>query len=57
MIFRQAVLTVIDMKFYGYKNTKTNRLLGDTLHGEWVRVSFVRFVFLFLFRYMTKVEK
>jgi len=45
------------MKFYGYKNTKINRLLGDTENGEWVEVSLVRFLFLFIFRYITKVEK
>jgi hypothetical protein len=44
------------MKLYGYKNTKTNRLLGDTTHGEWVRVSFIRYALLRMFGYMTKVE-
>lgn len=45
------------MKFYGYKNTKINRLLGDTTHGEWVKVSLIRYVFLVLFGYMSKREK
>lgn len=44
------------MKYYGYKNTKINRLLGDTMNGEWVRVSFMRYIFLWMFRYMTKIE-
>jgi hypothetical protein len=45
------------MKYYGYKNTKVNRLLGDTTHGEWVRVSFIRYIFLYLFGWMVKKEK
>jgi len=45
------------MRFYGYKNSFVNRYFGTTEGGEWVRVSFVRFIFLWLFRYMVKVEK
>ena len=45
------------MKFYGYKNDKINRLLGNTTDGEWVRVSLLRYVFLAIFGYMTKREK
>ena len=45
------------MRFYGYKNTKTNRLLGNVTDGEWVRVSWIRYGLLFLFGYMTKQEK
>ena len=45
------------MKFYRYKNTKVNRLLGNTVNGEWVRVSFIRYIFLRLFGWITKYEK
>ena len=45
------------MKFYGYKNTKINRLLGNTTDGEWVEVSPFRYIFLLLFGYMVKREK
>jgi len=45
------------MKLFGYKNTKINRLLGDTTNGEWVSVSLIRYMFLQLFGYMTKRER
>ncbi|MCP4650419.1 MAG: hypothetical protein GY853_10120 [PVC group bacterium] len=45
------------MKYYGYKNDKINRLLGDTTHGEWVRISFFRYMILRLFGYMHKTER
>lgn len=45
------------MMFYGYKNTKINRLMGIKEGGEWVRVSFIRYVLLKMFGYMTKTER
>ncbi|MBI9092597.1 MAG: hypothetical protein JEZ12_25555 [Desulfobacterium sp.] len=42
------------MKFYGYKNSKINYFTTDG--GEWVRVSFLRWLFLKIFGFMTKIE-
>ena len=44
------------MKFYGWKNTKTNRLLGTTSGGEWARVSFTRYLLLTLFGFITATD-
>ena len=43
-------------KYFGYKNTKTNRLLGCDTGGEWVQVSYLRYILLKVFGYITKKE-
>ena len=45
------------MRFYGWKNTKTNCLLGATKGGEWVRVWAIRWLFLKLFGYYTATAR
>ena len=45
-----------DMKFYGYQNSKVNRLIGATTGGNWKQVSFMRFCGLVICGYITKTE-
>lgn len=44
------------MKFYGYENTKINRILGIPIGGKWVKIGFFKFVYLWCLLYWVRIE-